>query len=150
MCKTFADRAAQLAFVEEYLELHPLSSCHPESSAFSSLSAEPVVLAERTVDNAFTLKEYITANEERVPEAVIQQYQSGILLGAPSFTVLTEQQLADVKFWLEKRGHMSSQLTSTVAQGYHRLLKSNDPNMATTYRAGETIVIRDTEVPGRE
>jgi len=91
-----------------------------ESSAFSSLSADvdPVVLAERTVDSALALKEYIAANEESLPRAVIQQYQGGILLGAPSFTVLTEQQLTDVKFWLEKRGHVPSQLPSTAAQGY--------------------------------
>ena len=81
LCKTFADRAAQLAFVDEYLELHPLSSSL-ESSAFSSLSADvdPVVLAERTVDSALALKEYIAANEESLPRAVIQQYQGGILL----------------------------------------------------------------------
>ena len=108
------------------------------------------MLAGKTVDGGMALKEHIVAQYTSLPDCVKGQYQSGILLGAPHFTTLTQSQTSDVKFCVEQSLGYSPDTLPSSAQSFSRLLKSDVMHMATTYCVGEVVVIKDPVDSDRE
>ena len=97
MCKTFSDRAAQLHSVKLYLE----TNCsEQESSKFdmTALSQKLVLLQSKSHKEAIQMKEYIS--QQDLFSDVVACYESGIMLGAPQFVVLSRRQLQDIRHWI--------------------------------------------------
>lgn len=103
------------------------------------------MLAEKTVDAGMALKEHIVHQFASMPDCVKGQYESGILLGTPHFTTLTQSQISDVKFWVEQSFGFSPDTLPSSAQSFSRLLKTDVMHMATMYRVGEVVVIKDCD-----
>ncbi len=96
------------------------------------------------------LKEYIAQNLGTLSADTRRQYDCGILVGAPKLIVLTSSQLNDVKFWVQRKLDFIPSGIPQTGQSFPRLLKSNNLQMATTYRTGETIVLEDYQINDQE
>ena len=60
LCKTFADRAKQLHFVNAYLEAQILPKKDPKF-AIEDISKSPVLLYTKTANSTIELKEYLSS-----------------------------------------------------------------------------------------
>ena len=143
LCKTFADRAAQLHFTKSYLETH----CNePEESKFDilTISQKPVLLQAKSHEEGVQLKEYI--GKHNLSPDVSFAYENGIMLGAPRFIILSDRQLRDIKHWVSTSIQTkNSQKTYQVhvANTYLRILKSSDYDLGTVFRRDEYVIISD-------
>ena len=149
LCKTFADRAAQLSFTKSYLATR---GSEQEASRFDlvQISQKPVLLQAKSHSEAIQLKEHI-GQHDLSPE-VCCAYENGIMLGAPRFVILTDRQLRDIRHWvstLEPGKQLPDSLPS-VASSYPRSLKTSPFDLATVFRREEYVVVTDFDEPAQE
>ena len=99
MCKTFADREAQLLFTSTYLLTLP-SECD-EASPFNTikLSQQPILLSASSMDEAMKLKEFVVDNPDLSRAA-----EQGIVISQGRYSQLTTQQQQDIQYWLQRYG----------------------------------------------
>lgn len=145
LCKTFADRACQLHFVNTFLS----SDENPDDDTtynLDELSVDPVLLSASSVENAVQLKQFLCSHES-LPENVNTCLKQGIMLGKPSYH-LSERELADIRYWM-RNVDKELQLPN-ACRTYSRILKPNDYDMAIVYRTGEHVIIRDAESEDKE
>ena len=95
LCKTFADRAAQLQFVQVNLDTK-FAHCQSGSSQFNMerITEKPVLLQSSSYETALELKEFL--NEQELPADVKACLGSGIVLGKETFETLERRQLSDM------------------------------------------------------
>lgn len=144
LCKTFADRAAQLHFVQTYLDCNipPI----PDSLEVPSLRdiAFPPILLQAKSTEATRLKQFLSSQD--LPPSIAQ---AGIVLGTPHFITLSDRQLHDIHQWWTRFNPNSNLLPNLprVAQTYTRVLHNNDYYLATVYRKNEHVIITDFNQP---
>ena len=153
LCKTFADRAQQLRFVDMYIETHaPLNA---EKVDFNLQEHEKLmILHTKTEQKGMELKDFLTSVEDDcLPAAIKEQYQhNGIFLGSKVFKLL-EQQKADVSFWTQHQNPgtlISTEELGDLANCYGRALKVSQLHKATVFRENEHVILLDADVEGRE
>lgn len=146
LCKTFADRASQLHFVTTFQATHP-SALQECTFNLEQISQQPVFLSASSFEAAINLKEYLTSCEPLPPD-VKRSLSSGIMLGKPSYKQLTEHEINDIRFWL--REFELDQDLPNVCQTYARVVKNTDYDIATVYRTGEYVVVRDAQTEEKE
>ena len=146
MCKTFADREAQLHFTGVFLSTNCLPS-DTQKFCLSSLKKEPILLKASSVDEAISLKEFIESksNEINLPEAL----GNGIFLCAGSFITLTQQQQNDVSCWIQKTGVSPSGWCNSCISFKH-IVRVTDFGVAIVFREGENAVLLDSDYVDRE
>ena len=149
LCKTYADRAQQLYFVNTYLQANS-SICDASKYNIDHISEPPILLCAKTASDAVELKEYLLTIEE-LPEDARTCYELGIVVGAGKIISLNDRQMADIKFWLEK-DHLtdSDEELPQVAQTFRRIFKPNDYDLGVMYRVGEFVVLQDSLSERRE
>ena len=142
LCKTFADRAAQLQFVQVNLDTN-FAHCQSGSSQFNMehITEKPVLLQSSSYETALELKEFL--NEQELPADVKACLESGIVLGKETFETLERRQLSDIAHWLN-REYPGSQLSDKLPNGamtFQRILKPTEYDISIVYRVSETVVI---------
>ena len=147
LCKTLANRCAQLQFVNTYLETHETPSSLPKMSFdLEEIARKPVMLHARSIENALALKEFLSTHVQNLPTVVQQHYDSGIVLGSSHEVVLSNRQVRDVQVWLERdQALQNTPQLPTVSQSFKRILKMDHTDYAVTYRTGEHVVLRDAQ-----
>ena len=140
MCKTFADRAKQLLFVNLYLEMkegaeskHVSVPIYSHPFLHSSTYAEAIALKERIMDDSDTLMH--------------TKLGDGIMIGKESILLLDTQQIADLEYWIQA-DNLSPTLVSThdmlnVARGFKKIVKINSYGIASLHRVGEYVAVQD-------
>ena len=76
-------------------------------------------------------------------------YESGIMLGAPQFVVLSRRQLQDIRHWisiLDPGKEIPEHLPST-ANSYPRIWKISDYDLGTVFRKEEYVLLSDYDQP---
>ena len=149
LCKTYADRAQQLYFVNTYLRTNS-STCDASNYTIEQISEPPILLCAKTASDAIELKEYLLTVKE-LPEDVHTCYKCGIVVGVGKIVSLDDRQMADIKFWLEK-DHLANldEELPQVAQTFRRIFKPNDYDLGVMYRVGEFVVLQDSLFERRE
>ena len=142
LCKTFADRACQLQFVDHCIQLtNDEQSDEPTELSTSVLNRKPVLLHEKTFESAIALKETIDGIDKT--QAVSDAYDYGIAVGSLVFRAITSQQMADIHSILSKEvADLSVENLLSHCYKFSKLQKTNSYNMAVSYRVGETVVIK--------
>ena len=145
LCKTFADRASQLRFVNLYLDLKLQSPSPPNTP--NSLLCHKGILMVRTISEAIELKEYVSCNPDSLSEMKLD-VQDGIMVGKERIITLEAQQKNDIAFWIRKDEAMTVGTTcdsviSSTAFAFKKMVKMNSYNMAHTFRIGEYVVVKD-------
>ena len=148
LCKTYADHAQQLYFVNTYLQKNS-STCDASKYTIDHISEPPILLCAKTATDAVELKEYILTVEE-LPEDVHTCCKYGIVVGAGKMVSLDDRQMANIKFWLEKDHLTDSDELPQVAQTFCRIFRPNDYNLGVMYRVGELVVMLDSLSERRE
>ena len=140
ICKTFSNRASQLRFITEYFACQPLQKSG--SGLLSSISlTEPVLLAQKTVDQAYKLKDELSNNE--LTPTIATQYQSGILIGTPRFTQISPRQHNDIKYWVTENGPGVE--VSMFVQSFSKVLKVDSDDFGCICRVGDYVIIEDAD-----
>ena len=148
LCKTFADRAAQLHFVQTYLDCNtPPIPDSLEVPSLRDIASPPILLQAKSVEEATRLKQFLSSQD--LPQSIAQVYKAGIVLGTPHFITLSDRQLHDIHQWLTRFNPNSNLLPNLpqVAQTYTRVLHNNDYDLATVYRKNEHVIISDYDQP---
>ncbi len=146
LCKTFSDRAAQLHFVQTCLSTMCAQDLHVDAAS-NRHEQDPVLLQARSLEQALKLKQDVASTD--MPPAVARVYDSGVVLGCPRFTTLSDRQFRDIQHWLSSfypNKQLPSQLPRIV-QTYSRVLKSNVYDFAVVYRKNECVIISDYDQP---
>ena len=149
LCKTFADRACQLRFVETYLETRSPANRDLEEVSTDLSSAS--FLEAKTEKQAMAMKDEIARKYESLSERIKTHYASGILLGCSKLFMLSARQISDVSYWIRKEMPSVNQTElSDLGYSYPRLLKTNENDQATTFRVGEHVILIDDDNDDRE
>ena len=137
LCKTFADRAAQLQFVNTYL-----------TSSAAAVTSTPVtrnlqfesgsLLTAPSVESAYKVKNSVAGEQSENRDVFI-------FLGKPAFKVLSDQELADIRYWLRTYPYCGE-----LPNAYSRCLATTDYDFSVVYRVGENVIVTDAEYPERE
>ena len=144
LCKTFADRAAQLQFVQVNLDTkfaHGQSGSSPFNMEL--ITEKPVLLRSSSYEAALELKEFLS--EQELPADVKACLESGIMLGKEKFETLERRQLNDISYWL-KREYPGCQLPDELPNAtmtFQRILKPTEYDIGMVYRVSESVAIRD-------
>ena len=146
LCKTFADRANQLHFVNTYLDAH-ITSTPTTNFSIETISKTPVLLNTKTASSAIELKEYLSSVE--VSLEVQRCLASGIMIGCEQTISLQDRQMNDVQYWLQQEGISLSDIPN-VAPSFKRVLKLTDYGIGKIFRVGEYVTLRDTVDDSRE
>lgn len=101
LCKTFADRAPQLQFVQVNLDTKLAQS----QFGFCQFNMEcivekPVLLQSSSYETALELKEFL--NEQELPADVTACLELGIVLGIETLETLKRRQLSDIAHGLNR------------------------------------------------
>lgn len=153
LCKTFADRAQQLRFVDMYIETHtPLDT---QKAEFNLQELEKgIILQARTEQKGMELKDFLSSvDDNALPPAVKEQYQhNGIFLGSYKVGKLSEQQKADITYWIQRQNSSTSVSLDEIglANRYGRILKVGELHNATVFCENEHVILLDADVEGRE
>ena len=139
LCKTFADRAAQLRFVNTFLSTNACAVCSPERLE----SREAHVLTATSLEAAIKLKNSLS--QERATNQ--HSLENGIFLGRPSFKVLSDQELADIRYWLRSIGGCQS---PNACRTYSRFLGTGDYDLSVVYHGGENVIATHAVHPDQE
>ena len=142
LCKTFADRAAQLRFVNTFLCTHCTGASevrYPESVE----SEGAHVLTASSLEAAIKLKNSL--NQERTNQHI---QENSIFLGRSSFKILSDRELADIQYWLRNVGDLGD--LPNACRTYSRFLGTGDYDLSLVYRVGENIIATDAVHPDRE
>ena len=147
MCKTFADRANQLLFVNLYLEKkddadskHASVPINPHPFLHSSTYAEAIALKECMLNGSDTLMH--------------TELCDGIMIGKESILLLDTQQIADIEYWVQAGNLALSTSTQDnmhhVARAFKKVVKINSYGIASIYRVGEYVAVQDHLSEGTE
>ena len=154
LCKTFADRAQQLRFVDMYIETRtPLDTRGVE---FNLEELEKgIILQAKTEQKGMEMKDFLSSvDNNALPPAVKEQYQhNGIFLGSSKVKKLSEQQKADITYWIQRQNSSTSVPLDEIgdlANCYSRILKVGELHKATVFRENEHVILLDADVEGRE
>ena len=131
LCKTFADRAAQLQFVNAYLTNTVSTS---GTASCSKVHSNSCVLTASSVGAALEVK-----GESR---------GAFVFLGKSSCRVLSDQELSDINHWLADL-NMCGELPN-ACRTYSRCMGTTDFNFSVVYRVGENVIVTDVDHPERE
>ncbi len=84
-----------------------------------------------------------------MPSTTTRVYQAGIVVGFPHLTMLSDRQVADIKYWLATFNPLDElpQPFSKVVRTYSSVVKMNDYDLGVTYRKGDTVIVSDYEQP---
>lgn len=144
LCKTLAERAQQLRFVNLYIETHTLTDTKQDFD-FQQLE-KATFFRVKTEQRGMELKNFLTlVDNDVLPLTVKEHYQgSGIFLGPSELFKLTQQQKSGICYWIQHQnpgvlvprgqfflGPLSSlafsRSTTGLAQYIHRALLRNPP-----------------------
>ena len=140
LCKTLADRAQELQFVNLYLESHNFLCESQYKFDIEVIAKAPVLLQAKTEDIGIAL-EFLSRQDE-LPTSVQQVYQSGIYLGSSILLKLCERQEADVLHWIRQAHSAAPEEFGDLAYQYARVLKVD------RLREGDHIVLLDSDTEG--
>ena len=150
LCKTFANRANQLRFVNIYLETHSGTKTENEDFSLEQLSSE-YILESKTEESGIKLKEFLSTNYKELSETLKEKYKSGILLGCPKQFLLSTRQKLDITHWIRQDNpNVDDSELGSFAVCYSRVLKCDCIDQAVTFRKGEHAIIVDSDVQDRE
>ena len=146
LCKTFSDRAAQLHFVQSYLQAKG-SEQESANLDIANLSQKPVLLQSKSLKVAVQMKEFISQHDLSPDLAAC--YESGIMLGAPQFVVLSSRQLQDIRHWISvlNPGKEIPENLPCTANSYPRILKVLEYDFSTVFRTKEYVLLSDYDQP---
>lgn len=94
LCKTYADRAAQLNFVTAYLS----TSSEPSRLDETDIVTCPLLSQVKSLDEAIKLGQVLCQHAR--DEEISHILDSGIVIGSPGFIILSDRQLKDIQYWL--------------------------------------------------
>ena len=134
MCKTYADREAQLNFTTTYIEMHKTNEISPAKQW-------SIPLVSSSISEAFAIKEEI--EKEALNTCDLSQ---GIMIGQGKVIQLNDQQKRDLSHWL----HVDQSALLPSCLLYKKALKVLEHGTALVFRKGETAILLDAEVDDRE
>ena len=135
LCKTFADRAVQLHFVQTFLECN--TQIHLRSPTRQIMQS---LLQVKSVEGAL---HFNSSQQPRL--ATVSCWGVGIVLGAPHFITLSDRQLHDIYHWLTR--FYPDKDFPRLAQAHTRVLHNNCYNLAPVYWKSEHVTTSDNDQP---
>ena len=145
---TYITRAAHLQFASHYFACKGTAT--DDIPRPKQNFAAPILLRSSTIQEAFTLKEFICSSST-VPPAAKEAMQSGIVIGSGQLATMTDRQLRDIKHWVrEDIPDVTSEEFTDIAKLFSKILLNNEIGVATVYRIGDVVAIRDTVTPDSE
>lgn len=106
------------------------SSSHESSS----------LLTAPSIESALEIKHSITQQ--------VEKKDLFVFLGKPSFRVLSDQELADIRHWLRNLDY--NEELPNACRTYSRCLTANNYDYAVVYRVGENVIVADAKYPEQE
>lgn len=155
ICKTLADRVHQLHFVEMCLETSKCSCLESidqkQSKDFSYLTnaaiARPLVATSNEV--AVDMLHYVYNNIDDIPSYIVDQIKFGILLGAGTSMLLTQQQRDDVSLWVKRIAKKVFYIPEKALE-FKRLLKEDQYNLAVVFHKDDVVTVKHHNDSGKE
>ncbi len=101
-----------------------------------------------SIGEALSLKQLLS-HKNIMPSTTTRVYQAGIVVGSPHLTMLSDRQVANIKYCLATFNPLDElpQPFSKVVRTYSRVVKMNDYDLGVTYRKGDTVIVSDYEQP---